>query len=204
VISRQVAYRRQALDGAQEELVPPFDHARPAEATCRGHRVDLDIPADVHARLAEVARAEEVTLFMVLSKTGAGADIPIGTVVAVRTDEALDDLLGFFVNTLVPRVDLARDPTLREALARVRESGLSALEHQGRPTAFPPESPANKHSPARSVFPGMLGTLMTMRIQDSCACDEQASGSHFPARRQDAQMSFPQRSAALCSGKARR
>ncbi|NEE21537.1 hypothetical protein G3M58_85630, partial [Streptomyces sp. SID7499] len=66
VISRQVAHWRETLAGAPEELDLPFDHTRPAEASHRGHLASLSLPAEAHARLAEVARAEGVTMFMVL------------------------------------------------------------------------------------------------------------------------------------------
>ncbi|MGW0425117.1 amino acid adenylation domain-containing protein, partial [Streptomyces sp. NPDC003015] len=141
VAGRQLAYWKEALAGLPEQLELPTDRPRPATAGYGGERIEFTVPAALHRRLGELARDTNTTTFMVaqaafaalLTRLGAGEDIPIGTAVAGRDDAAAEDLVGFFVNTLVLRADTGGNPTFRELLARVRERDLAAYAHQDLP-----------------------------------------------------------------------
>ncbi len=154
--SEQAGYWRAALDGTPNAIDLPTDHARPPVLGHSGGRVTLAIDPRLHARTAEFARTHRATTFMVLhaliaallTRLGAGTDIPIGTPVAGRNEEGLADLVGCFVNTLVLRTDAQGDPSFTELLRRVRETDLAAYSHQDLPFEEVVEAVNPDRSPA--------------------------------------------------------
>ncbi|MBE1467375.1 non-ribosomal peptide synthetase [Kibdelosporangium phytohabitans] len=140
-LRRELDFWQRTLAGIPEELSLPYDHPRPAESTYTGGTVRLELPRTLHEKAARYASRRGASLFMVLhaglatvlSRLGGGTDIPIGTPVAGRTDEQLDELVGFFVNTLVLRTDLSGAPSFADLLDRVRAADLAAFDHQGVP-----------------------------------------------------------------------
>ena len=167
--ARGIEHWKRALAGLPQRITLPADRA-PAQDEAEdgdsaGDAVEFAIPAEVHARLAELAASEQASVFMVvhaalaalLTRLGAGTDIPVGSAVEGRSGTGVDGLVGFFVNTVVLRTDTSGAPTFRELLGRVRESDLVALAHQDVPfdlvvEALNPE----RSAPGQPLFQVML------------------------------------------------
>ncbi|WP_197287800.1 non-ribosomal peptide synthetase, partial [Streptomyces apocyni] len=173
-ISQQLTHWTTALAGLPEELGLPTDRPRPAASDFPSDAISLTLPPQLHADLLALARDSGTSLFMVLqaalsalyTKLGAGHDIPIGTAIAGRTDEALDHLVGFFINTLVLRTDTSGNPTFRELLNRTRTTNLTAYAHQDLPferlvEALNPERSLTRHPLVQTML-----SLQTAAVAD--------------------------------------
>ena len=141
VLETQLAYWKQQLAGAPPVLELPTDRPRPAVQTFRGALQPLMLDKTLTSAIKELARSEDLTLFMVLlagfqsllHHYSGSEDIVIGTDIANRNRSETEKMIGFFVNQLVLRTDMSGNPTFKELLRRVRELTLEAYTHQDLP-----------------------------------------------------------------------
>jgi amino acid adenylation domain-containing protein/non-ribosomal peptide synthase protein (TIGR01720 family) len=133
-----IAFWQARMAGAPPVLdLAPRRARRQAPVSSAALAVNIPIASVV----AEVARVESVTPFMVLlgafavllhARTGR-TDIVIGTDVAGRDLPGTDRLIGFFINLLPLRCDLSGDPDFRTLLQRIREMAVGVFAHQELP-----------------------------------------------------------------------
>ncbi|MFI2184141.1 amino acid adenylation domain-containing protein [Streptomyces sioyaensis] len=136
-----LAYWRDELAGELPVLELPTDRTRPETPAYRGATVSRVLPDDCAAALMGLARDSGATPYMVLlagyaallGRWGGQTSVVVGSPVAGRTSEDLEELVGFFVNTLALSIDLTGDPGFDELLRRVRKKAWAAYAHQGVP-----------------------------------------------------------------------
>ncbi|MFW3371062.1 non-ribosomal peptide synthase/polyketide synthase, partial [Rhodococcus sp. SB1D] len=141
LISQQISYWTETLADLPDVIELPSDRSRPDVASMRGERFAFEISGDVHRRLDALARENNATLFMALhsalavlmARLSGTSDIAVGTPVAGRGDETLDDLVGMFVNTLVLRTEVDPAQAFTDLLAAASDSALGAFAHSDVP-----------------------------------------------------------------------
>ncbi|MEV3987623.1 amino acid adenylation domain-containing protein [Streptomyces sp. NPDC049837] len=130
-----------ALAGAPTDADLPHDRPRGATQDVAADSRELPLPADLTARVREVAGELRCTTFMtattlfaaVLARRGGQRDFLFAFPWAGRDVPGSTGAVGMFVNTLLVRADLTDGPTWRELLTRVRESALTAFRHADTP-----------------------------------------------------------------------
>ncbi len=162
---RQLRYWTVQLKDLPPLLQLPTANPRPEIQTFRGARQHFELGAELTEGLKALSQRESVTLFMtllgafqiLLHRLCNQTDVPVGTVVANRSQAQIEALIGFFVNTLVMRGDLDGNPSVRELLRRVSRVAVEAYEHQELPfeyvvEALQPERSLSYHPLFQAFF----------------------------------------------------
>ncbi|MBW8770258.1 MAG: amino acid adenylation domain-containing protein, partial [Gemmatimonadetes bacterium] len=138
---RHIAFWRDQLRDAPALLELPTDRPRPTTPSFEGATRSRMLPAELLEQLRALSKTQGSTLFVtllaafdvLLARTSGQEDIVVGSPTAGRAQEGIEGLIGYFANTLVLRTRLDGDPSFAGVVARVRETTLSAFEHQDVP-----------------------------------------------------------------------
>ncbi|MBC9934893.1 non-ribosomal peptide synthetase [Chitinophaga qingshengii] len=134
-------YWKEQLAGPVPVLELPADHIRPAIMSANGRQQWFTIDKDLSRALLELARKERVSRFVLFVATFKALffrytgqeDIIIGTPVANRNKEELEDQIGLYMNTMALRTRFNGKGGFRHLLEQVKNTVLDADKHQHYP-----------------------------------------------------------------------
>ena len=141
VLETQLSYWKEQLAGAPEYLELPADFERPAVQKFNGAFETFTLTPELSKQIKDLSRSEGATLFMtllaafktLLYRYSWQEDIVVGTGIANRKQQEVEQLIGFFINMLVLRTNFRGNPDFRQLLARVRKTAVDAYAHQDLP-----------------------------------------------------------------------
>lgn len=152
------SYWQRQLAGELPVLELPTDRPRPLVQTYRGTSLSFEIDATLTQQLKQLGQENGATLYMtllaafqvLLHRYTNQDQFAIGSLTTGRSLEGLSRVVGYFVNPVVVRADLSGTPAFETLLGQVRETVLSAFEHQDYPFATLVERVAPDRDPGVS------------------------------------------------------
>jgi acyl-CoA synthetase (AMP-forming)/AMP-acid ligase II len=164
-VAAQLDYWRGQLRGPLPALQLGAARPRRAASDLTAQR-DIALPANLTEALKQFSRRDGGTLFMalvaalktLLHRYAGEDDLRLATNVANRNRAGTEGLVGPLANTVILRTDLGGDPTVREAMRRVRATTLAAYAHQDLPFEVVAETLARE----RGIDPTKLAQVMIL------------------------------------------
>ena len=157
VLARKIEYWKKALQGIAP-LQIPLDYPRPTVQSTRGATLNFKIDKETSAGLQALSQRQGTTLFMtllasfnvLLHRYSGQQNICIGTPIAGRQQQELENLVGFFVNTLALHTEVNSGIPFANFLADVRDTVLNGYIHQDVPFEKVVENVAMERDMSRS------------------------------------------------------
>jgi amino acid adenylation domain-containing protein/non-ribosomal peptide synthase protein (TIGR01720 family) len=139
-LDKQLGYWKNKLSG-YESLNLLTDKPRPTQIDYTGADIYFELDKDTSMSLRALAKELKVSLYSVLlsgyylmlRSYSNQDDIVVGTPIANRHYNQIEDLLGFFVNSLALRIQIDPTVTVKEFIEQVGEEVVEAQLHQDLP-----------------------------------------------------------------------
>ncbi len=136
-IEDELNYWQKQLDNAPTLINLPKDKPRQSVMNYSSVIEHFGISAILSRKIKQLAKQENVTLYMVLlasflvllHRYTGETDILVGTQIANRNREEVEQIVGSFSNSLVMRGNLEGNPSFKEFLKNVKEITLAAYDH---------------------------------------------------------------------------
>lgn len=173
-LEQQLLFWRNLLNG-YENLNLPIEYERPPTFNHAGANVNFNLDKLTSKNLRNLSSELKVTLyslllsgFYILLHTYSNQDdIVIGTPVANRQHEQLDDLIGFFVNNLVLRSRLDSKRPVIDYIKNISELVIKAQLHQDLPfEKLVEELVETKDESRNPIFQVMFGVQHFQQMDD--------------------------------------
>ncbi|OAB38376.1 non-ribosomal peptide synthetase [Paenibacillus glacialis] len=173
IYEEQKQYWMERLAGELPVLNMPTDFKRPQRHSFDGGKIEYIIPSEISSKLQKLAGETETTLYMILlagysillSKYSGQEDIIVGSAVAGRDHADLQQMLGIFVNTLAMRSKPEGGKSFLAYLEEVKETCMSAYEHQQYPFENLVEALAIPRDLSRSPIFDVMLTMQNASIE---------------------------------------
>ncbi len=114
------------------------DYPRPSIFNYAGARLEFQLEEELVSKLRELVRIQGVTVYMLLlaaynillARYADQNEVLIGSPIAGRAHNDLEQIIGMFVNTLVMRNNPVSSKTFSQFLAEIKINTLTAFENQ--------------------------------------------------------------------------
>ncbi|NDE18830.1 MAG: hypothetical protein EB000_00070 [Alphaproteobacteria bacterium] len=139
-LDTQLSFWKNKLSG-YETLNLITDKPRPSRIEYKGKDIDFELDEDTSIGLRELAKELKVSLYslllsgyyLMLRSYSNQDDIVIGTPIANRHYNQIENLIGFFVNSLALRVKINSKDSIKEFIQKIGQEVVEAQLHQDLP-----------------------------------------------------------------------
>ncbi|MFE3576472.1 amino acid adenylation domain-containing protein [Lysinibacillus sp. NPDC059133] len=134
----QLDYWTHKLNGASPLLELPTDKVRPSVQSFSGSQYDFEIPYELLKSIKKMSKQEGTTLFttllavykVLLFRYSGQEDILVGTPIANRNHNEIENIMGMFANSLVLRTEINPNWTFIDLLENLKQVVLDAYDNK--------------------------------------------------------------------------